>query len=163
MDTDVTQHPPSPKPQNHPNKLPSSKIPTTELWEKDLCAQKTFRIWFFSLINLSSSILTLCNPCCEDSASRSTPPSWRMSQCLFSARFLQSAACLAEWMAPGYCISQWYLWFYTHLQDVISGSKPQTEQDLQGNTKLCSACAPGSLQITLASNTNLFFSPAQTP
>lgn len=90
-------------------------------------------------------------------------PTCRMSWCLFSAWFLQSAACLSEWMPPGYCISQWYLWFYRRLQDVISGSKPQTEQDLQGNTKLRSACAPGLLQITLASNTNLFFTPVQTP
>lgn len=92
--------------------------------------------------------------------SAEAPPTCR---CLFSARFLQSTACLAEWMPPGYCISQWYLWFYRYLQDVISGSKPQTEQDLQGNTKLCSACAPGLLQLSLASNTNLFFSPVQTP
>lgn len=31
------------------------------------------------------------------------PPTWRMSWCLFPAGFLQSAACLTEWMPPGYC------------------------------------------------------------
>ena len=114
---------------------------------------------------------------------------WRMSSCLFSACFLQSAVCLPELMPPCYCIRRdgerafclhssvalmvlqmstastlSHLFFKvvtSHYQDVISGSKSQTEQDLQGNKRnyLCNAHAPGLLQPTLASN--LLCSPVQ--